>query len=182
MLPSVTMIEVALQALLYDLLSPFTFAPAAAIGWIARTRGQRWAAVGALAIAKIAFVLSRYMPANLFHAVVIVVTQAIAPLLWVFGVAALRAQLSGPAAAANGQPATARWVRGLIGAVLGGPAGGAIGALLGSIAADLLSVSNVDGGSGYFVAFFGVIPGILLGLVAGPILALRTGPRPAQAS
>lgn len=178
MLPPVPMISAILQALLYDLVSPFTFVPAAAIGWFARTRGQRWAGVAVLAAASLAFVLFRGHLMSVVHIPLVAAMKAVAPMVWVFGVAALRARFAGGSPGGEA-PAASRWLRGLIGAVLGAPAGGAAGALIGSIAADVFSISSFEGGSGYFVAFFFVIPGFFIGLVVGAWLAMRWRPAPA---
>lgn len=172
------MIGIILQGLLYDLVSPFTFVPAAAIGWFARTRGQRWAGVAALTLAKVAFIFTRHFTPGAFDAVLVVAMQAIAPMVWVFGVAALRARFAGGSSPGEVRPAAGRWLYGLIGAVFGAPAGGSLGALVGSIAADVMKISAFEGGAGYFVAFFFVIPGFLIGLVVGPILAMRLGAKP----
>ncbi|MBM3522178.1 MAG: hypothetical protein FJX57_04410 [Alphaproteobacteria bacterium] len=175
------MIAIILQGLLYDLVSPFTFVPAAAIGWFARTRGQRWAGVAALTVVKVVFIITRHFTPGAFDAVLVIVTQAIAPTVWVFGVAALRARFAGGGSPGEARPSGGRWLFGLLGAVFGAPAGGALGALVGSIAADVLKISAFEGGAGYFVAFFFVIPGILIGLVVGPILAMRFGSKSAGA-
>lgn len=72
----------------------------------------------------------------------------------------------------GGQPAVAvSLVSGVIGFVIGAAAGCAIGLLFGSVLAEVLNVSCSEGGCGYFVLFIGAA-GLLVGAIAGPIIAL----------
>jgi hypothetical protein len=67
---------------------------------------------------------------------------------------------------------------GIILPVIGGFAGAALGAvaafLVGALAAEVFQVSSFEGQAGYFVVFPFVLPGLLIGLVAGILLTLRS--------
>ena len=84
--------------------------------------------------------------------------------------------LSGaPATALPAQPpgptGMAQLLSGLLGFLLGGAAGLGIGLLLGAVIADVAEISCFEGGCGFFALFVG-LAGLLVGAVAGPILAV----------
>ena len=60
-----------------------------------------------------------------------------------------------------------------IGVVIGAPLGGLLGALVGSLAAGIFQISSFEGGAGYYVMFFFVLPGILIGAIVGAVVTAR---------
>lgn len=66
----------------------------------------------------------------------------------------------------------------LLGAVAGGATGGGLGLLAGLAYTSLADVSGFEGLSGYTVAFWilgGIVLGLILGTIAGAMLARRKG-------
>ncbi len=59
-----------------------------------------------------------------------------------------------------------------LGLVLGGGLGGGIGLLAGLLYTELASTSGFEGYSGYVVVVW-MLGGILVGLIAGPVVALK---------
>jgi hypothetical protein len=170
----VDLLPVIPQVVLHQLASPFLFVPAIAVGWFARTRGH--VVAGALAIGAISIALSFLEPlpegARRVHALLPLVF--ISPLAWAFATAALKTWLRREDAKPEAGVGTARKaVRALVGAVIGAPLGGAIGALLGTVAADINQISSFEGGAGYYVAFLFVLPGIVIGTLAGAVMLWR---------
>ena len=162
------------QVILHQLISPFLFVPAIAVGWFARSRVQ--IIVGAVAVAVLSIALSfmRGLPAGASLVYGLMPLTFISPLVWAFATAALKRKLQGDAAAATPAGDIARKaIRAVIGVVIGAPAGGALGALVGSLAADYFRISNFEGGAGYYVMFLYVLPGILIGAIVGAVVLWR---------
>ncbi|MCC7274788.1 MAG: hypothetical protein IT561_19115, partial [Alphaproteobacteria bacterium] len=90
----------------------------------------------------------------------------------------LRRWLRGRQQAAPGDP-LARTVWSLLGLVLGACIGGIAGMGLGIAYVDLANVSSFEGLAGYTVMFLFVLPGILVGMIAGAVAGWRRSRRAA---
>lgn len=162
------------QVILHQLISPYLFVPAIAVGWFARTRGQIVAGAAAIAIASLALSFLQRMPEGAQRAYALMPLVIISPLAWGFAIAALKKRLRANEPQTGGEGGVARKVvRAIIGIVIGAPVGGALGALIGSLAADYFEISNFEGGAGYYVLFLYVFPGIVIGAIAGAIILWR---------
>lgn len=162
------------QVILHQLISPYLFLPAIAVGWFARTRGQIVAGAVAIGIVSIALSFLQPLPEGAQRAYVLMPLVVISPLVWAFATAALKNWLRREESTAAPSGSTARKaLRAVIGAIIGAPAGGALGALIGSLAADYFKISNFEGGAGYYVVFLYVFPGIVIGAIAGAIILWR---------
>lgn len=162
------------QVILHQLISPVLFVPAIAVGWFARTRFQIIAGAVAIGVLTIALSFLRGLPEGASFVYILMPLTFISPLVWAFATAALKRKLGreDPAGAPAANAARSV-IRAVIGIVIGAPLGGVLGALVGSLAADYFKISNFEGGAGYYVLFFFVIPGILIGAIAGAVVLLR---------
>jgi hypothetical protein len=171
---SVDLIAIVPQVIQHQLASPFLFVPAIVVGWFARTRGQ--VVAGALAIGAVSIALSflEPLPEGARRIYGLLPLVFISPLAWAFATAAFKTWLRRDDGKQAPAASTARKaVRALIGVVIGAPLGGAIGALLGTVAADINQISSFEGGAGYYVAFLFVLPGIVIGMLAGAVILWR---------
>ena len=162
------------QVILHQLISPFLFVPAIAVGWFARTRLQVIAGAVVVGIVIIALSFLRGAPHGASLVYVLMPLTFISPLVWAFATAALKKKLVRQDQAATPAADVARKaIRAVIGVVIGAPLGGVLGALVGSLAADFFKISNFEGGAGYYVLFFFVLPGILIGAIVGAVVLWR---------
>lgn len=162
------------QVILHQLISPFLFVPAIAVGWFARTRMQ--VTVGAVAVGVVSIALSFLgrMPEGASIVYVLMPLTFVSPLVWAFATAALKKKLlRDDPAATPASDVMRKAMRAVIGVVIGAPLGGALGALVGSLAADYFRISSFEGGAGYYVMFFFVLPGILIGAIVGAVVLWR---------
>lgn len=168
-------------SVLYDLIDPYIFVPAMALGWFARS--IRVVLVGAALIAAVSIVLSltKPLPAGAERVLWLEPIGIIAPLAWSYAVFRLRRWLLQSDRIAPGGPAV-RLVRTALGFVLGGCVGCGAGLGLGLLYVSAANVSNFEGGAGYLVVFLFVPLGILIGMIAGAVLAWRRSRRIAPAA
>ena len=160
------------EIILYQLINPFTFVPGIVIGWLARTHTQR--VVGAVAITAAITLLSLFeeLPQGAQRIWGAIPLSVIAPLIWVFAVAALKHWMR-PGADAAPRAGRIRFVGAVIGTVLGAPLGAAIGIGIGLAAVEIYEISAREGGAGYFVMFLFFPPGLLIGAITGAVLGYR---------
>ncbi|MGE0718923.1 MAG: hypothetical protein AB7P02_25985 [Alphaproteobacteria bacterium] len=152
--------------------SPAVFVPAIVVGWIARS--ARMATLGAVAIAAVLIGMAAMepLPEGARRVWWLMPLGVVAPLAWTLAVFALRRWLGRRTAARPGDP-LARGVWSILGLIAGGLVGGVIGLLLGMAYVELAEVSSFEGLAGYTVMFLFVLPGILIGMIAGAILGWR---------
>jgi hypothetical protein len=160
------------QFVLYQLTNPFIFIPGILIGWFARTRAQRVGGGVLIAIATTLLSFRVPLPAGGQHVWGAIPLAVIAPLIWVFAVAALKRWMRPGESEAPGS-GRLRLVGAIIGTVIGAPLGAAIGAGLGTAAVEIFQISAREGGAGYFVMFLFVLPGIPIGAIIGAIIGYR---------
>lgn len=171
---SMDLVAVIPQVILHQLISPFLFVPAIVVGWFARSRSQIIAGALAIGVASIALSLLEPLPEGARRVHILVPLIFVAPLAWAFATAALkrRVRREGRTATSAGEVARKALLL-VLGVVIGGPLGGALGALIGSLAADYFRISSFEGGAGYYVAFLFVLPGVLIGAIAGAVILWR---------
>ncbi|MBL8701660.1 MAG: hypothetical protein JNK67_24985 [Alphaproteobacteria bacterium] len=167
-------LEVIVQVVLFDLVSPITFVPAIAVGWFAGSRGQRIGGIVLLVAVKIGLSFLEPLPEDAMRAWEALPLLAVAPAAWAFATAALRDWLRNERASDPASPRLRR-ARAAVGAVIGAPLGAILGGVLGMIAVDVFRISSFEGGAGYFVAFLFFLPGLAIGGILGAVLAARRG-------
>lgn len=164
------MAEVAVQMVVYGLFSPLVAVPAFIFGWLVR----RWWLVplGAVALGALFTAISMVdfdAPGGSEIAWPLVPLSVLPPLAWAsagyhFGRWRRRA--------GAGERATAARVAAIIGGILiGTVVGGVAGFGLGEAYVTLARVSSFEGLAGYVVVFLFALPGLLIGAVAGGVVA-----------
>ena len=168
---------VLLQSTAWSLVSPVIFVPAIFLGWFVRS--WLWVLAGAVLIAVAALLLALdRLPAGAEMVWATAPLGIVPPLLWATATFKLRRWMRERTEAEPGHVG----VR-VVWTAIGGLLGAAAGVGFGFIYADATEMSNFEGGIGYFIFFFCLPIGALIGLVGGTLngwrLSGRRKPAPA---
>lgn len=183
---------VVLQNMLAALMSPIVVLPALLLGWLTRKPWQ--AVLGGVALAALLFELAviRRVPESVSMVAAAVPLGLVAPVVWALATLYLRRWMHARdrASGGHGRSPWARAARTVLGGVAGSLPGALCGFGVGVLYVELANVSQFEGHAGY-VAMFGFgTAGLVLGALAGMVLAFRwgrgatppTSPRPHQRS
>ena len=153
------------------LVSPVNIVAGLVVGWFSR----RWwqVVLGAVTIEVVALLvmLPSGVPDGEEIIWVVLPFGVLAPLAWCALGFVLRRRLLGPGSL--GEKIGSAMVAALLGAVVGG----GLGALLGSWYVDAARVSSFEGQSSYLVAFFFVVPGVVIGAAVAAVIGWRAARR-----
>lgn len=166
----------SLESILWGAITPSILVPAALLGWWARRASV--VVAGAIVIAAVNFAISltETLPPGAERVLWLAPVGILAPLGVAYAAFRLRAWLAARDAAAPASTGP-RLVRSVFGAILGAVVGGGIGLGLGLAVVEIGQVSSREGESGYLVVFLFLLPGILIGLVTGAVIAWRRSGR-----
>lgn len=158
------------------LISPVNIVTGLVIGWFLRRWWQILVAVIVLQAIELAvFTATKLEPDQQILWAALPV-GLVAPLAWCAAGRLLRTLLYQPdGTARHGVGVRTGWT--VIGVVLGGIAGGVIGFAAGIAYVQIAKVSTFEGLAGYMAVFGFGLPGVVIGLVAGGILAWRLSGR-----
>jgi hypothetical protein len=159
-------------SLLYGLADPLVFLPALVIGWLARAWWQAAAGAALIAVILFAIELATPLPEGSSRVWAVVPLMVIAPLVWTSLAYRLRRWLKVRRHVTPADPVACA-VLAVIGGVVGACVGGLAGVALGTLYIQAAEVSNFEGAAGYMVVFLFMLPGIVIGAVAGAILTWR---------
>lgn len=166
------LMQVLLQTILWDCVSPLIFLPAIALGWWVRS--VRMLVLGAVVIAATSTAMSLLtpLPPNAERIFWVEPLRGIAPLLIALLARRLRRYTS---AREDGGPrgVGARMLLAAIGGVVGAAGGAILFILLGLAVIALGDLHDREGGEDYVLAYIVGPLGFLMGLLIGAIVAWR---------